>query len=89
MSLTGADQVDLFGYCLGGVLTILALAGHRELPVRGVILLATPIAMSDLGPLTALLKDSRVHPLTCWTRRATSRPPPSESRSVSSSRAET
>ncbi len=55
-----AEEVVLFGYCLGAVLALLSLAGHARMPVRAMILLATPVDMSALGPLTSMLRDRRL-----------------------------
>ena len=57
---SGADDVDLFGYCLGAVLALLSVAGHPTMPVRSMILLATPVDMAELGPLTAMLRDGQI-----------------------------
>ena len=57
---SGAEAVVLFGYCLGAVLAMLSLAGHTRMPVRAMILLATPLDMSELGPLTSMLRDRRL-----------------------------
>jgi polyhydroxyalkanoate synthase len=58
---TGADAVTLVGYCLGGVLAVLYAAGH-EAPVRNLVLLATPMDMSEMGPMVAALLDGRMDP---------------------------
>src|SRR5262249_52838944 len=39
---SGAPQVDVLGYCMGGVLSLLLTAHHRELPIRSLTVLATP-----------------------------------------------
>jgi len=57
---SGAEEVALFGYPLGAVLAMLSLAGHARMPVRAMILLATPLDMSELGPLTSMLRDRRL-----------------------------
>lgn len=49
------DSVVLFGYCLGGVLSALSVAGHPDMPVAALMLLAMPVAMEELGPLTSML----------------------------------
>ena len=66
---SGAEEVVLFGYCLGAVLAMLSVAGHARMPVRAMILLATPLDMSALGPLTSMLRDRRltVDDLLDWT----------------------
>jgi len=66
---SGADDVDLFGYCLGAVITLLSVAGHAAMPVRSILLLATPIDMGELGPLTSMLRAGQLSPedLVDWT----------------------
>jgi polyhydroxyalkanoate synthase len=58
---TGADAVTLIGYCLGGVLSLLYAAGH-DAPVRNLVLLATPMDMSAMGPMVAALLEGRMEP---------------------------
>lgn len=57
-----ADSLTLFGYCLGGVMCLLTAAGHPELPVDSIALLATPVDFAELGPMANLLKAGRVDP---------------------------
>jgi polyhydroxyalkanoate synthase subunit PhaC len=38
----GAQQVQVVGWCLGGIMTLLSVAGRRELPVSSVSLIASP-----------------------------------------------
>lgn len=47
--VSGAPEVSLVGYCLGGVLTSLAVAAHPDLPVRDLVQLAAPLDFSRLG----------------------------------------
>jgi polyhydroxyalkanoate synthase subunit PhaC len=58
---TGADGVTLVGYCLGGVLSLLYAAGH-DAPVRNLVLLATPMDNSEMGPMVAALVEGRLEP---------------------------
>jgi polyhydroxyalkanoate synthase len=58
---SGADEVTLVGYCLGGVLAMLYAAGHAA-PVRNLVLLATPLDNSQMGPMVAALLDGRMEP---------------------------
>jgi polyhydroxyalkanoate synthase len=51
LRVTGADEVNLFGYCFGGVLTLLYAAHHPEAPVRSLSVLATPVDFRHMGPL--------------------------------------
>lgn len=48
---TGADEVNLFGYCFGGDLTLLYAAHHPEAPIRSLTVLATPVDFRHMGPL--------------------------------------
>jgi polyhydroxyalkanoate synthase len=52
---SGAEAVTLFGYCFGGTLSLLALASSRDLPVRNLIELATPVDFSKFGLFTELI----------------------------------
>lgn len=55
LDTTGAEGVVLFGYCMGGLLAVLATAAHRELPIRALLALTTPVDMSKMGfPLDVL-----------------------------------
>jgi poly[(R)-3-hydroxyalkanoate] polymerase subunit PhaC len=50
---TGANELTMIGYCLGGVLAILYAAGHDDAAVRNLILLATPVDFSRMGAMVA------------------------------------
>jgi polyhydroxyalkanoate synthase len=58
---TGASEVTLAGYCLGGVLALLYAAGH-DAPVRNLVLLATPLDNAQMGPMVAALREGRLEP---------------------------
>jgi polyhydroxyalkanoate synthase len=51
MELSGADEVNLFGYCFGGDLSLLYAAHHPEAPLRSLTVLATPVDFRHMGPL--------------------------------------
>jgi polyhydroxyalkanoate synthase len=59
---TGADEVTLAGYCLGGVIAALYAAGHEDAPVRNLILMATPVDFDEMGAMVALLREGRLDP---------------------------
>lgn len=59
---SGAERVNILGYCLGGTLSLLAVAGNPDLPVRNLVVLATPLDLSELRPLPALLGEGRLEP---------------------------
>ncbi|HVN11510.1 MAG TPA: alpha/beta fold hydrolase [Kineosporiaceae bacterium] len=48
---SGADGVNLLGYCLGGVLTLLHAAHHPSSPLRSLTVVACPVDFRRLGPL--------------------------------------
>jgi polyhydroxyalkanoate synthase len=58
----GAKALTLIGYCLGGVLAALYLAGHPEAPVRNLVLVATPVDYSKLGVIAGLVRQGRIDP---------------------------
>ncbi|MBV0920449.1 alpha/beta fold hydrolase [Mycobacteroides chelonae] len=55
--LSGASQVNLLGYCFGGVLTLLHAAHHRRSPLRSLTVMATPVDFSQISSLTNLFKN--------------------------------
>jgi polyhydroxyalkanoate synthase len=57
---SGADEVTLMGYCLGGVLATLYAAGHEHAPVRNLILMATPVDFDEMGAMVAFLREGRL-----------------------------
>ena len=46
---TGAGSVTLFGYCFGGFLAVLSVAGNPDMAVENLVALATPVA-PERGP---------------------------------------
>jgi polyhydroxyalkanoate synthase subunit PhaC len=56
------DDVNLLGYCFGGVLSLLSAARRPELPIRNLALMATPVAYSRMETITALIRDGRLDP---------------------------
>jgi poly[(R)-3-hydroxyalkanoate] polymerase subunit PhaC len=58
----GTNDVTLLGYCFGGVLSLLACARHLELPVRNLVLMATPVDFSAMQAITSLVRDGRLDP---------------------------
>ncbi|PBC39495.1 hypothetical protein CJ179_36340 [Rhodococcus sp. ACS1] len=59
---SGASEVSLLGYCLGALLSLIAVAGNPGLPVRNLMLLATPIDLSKMGPIASLVEAGRLEP---------------------------
>ena len=58
--LSGADEINLFGYCFGGVLTLLHAAHHPESPLRSLTVLATPVDFRHMGPMADLFQAGRL-----------------------------
>jgi poly[(R)-3-hydroxyalkanoate] polymerase subunit PhaC len=49
--VAGADQVNMLGYCFGGLLSVLHAAHHPRSPLRSLSVLTTPADLQQLGPL--------------------------------------
>jgi polyhydroxyalkanoate synthase len=58
---TGADEITMMGYCLGGVISALYAAAHADACVRNLILLATPFDFDQMGAMVAPLREGRLH----------------------------
>jgi polyhydroxyalkanoate synthase subunit PhaC len=54
--LSGCDEINLFGYCFGGDLSLLYAAHHPDAPLRSLTVLATPVDFRHLGPLADLFR---------------------------------
>jgi polyhydroxyalkanoate synthase subunit PhaC len=59
---SGAAELTMVGYCLGGVLAALYAAGHEDERVRNLVLLATPVDFNAMGPMVAALQEGRLGP---------------------------
>jgi polyhydroxyalkanoate synthase subunit PhaC len=57
-----SDEVTLAGYCLGGALTLLYIAGHADAPVRNLVTMATPVDLDQMGAMVALIREGRLGP---------------------------
>src|SRR5687768_7112402 len=51
---SGSDDVTMIGYCFGGVLALLYAAGHMGPHLRNLIVMATPVDTSVMGPMSSL-----------------------------------
>ncbi|MBB3085961.1 alpha/beta fold hydrolase [Geodermatophilus sabuli] len=56
LELSGADEVNLVGYCFGGDLALLYAAHHPEAPLRSLTVMATPVDFEHMGPLVDLFR---------------------------------
>ncbi len=58
---TGCAEITMVGYCLGAVLAILYANGHADARIRNLVLLATPVDFSEMGPMAAALVEGRLN----------------------------
>ena len=49
-AISGSPDVNVFGYCFGGVLSLLSVAGNPDVPVRSLAVMATPVDFAPHGP---------------------------------------
>ena len=59
---SGADELTLIGYCFGGVLTLLLAAAHPELPIRNMMVMATPCDYREMGFMSNMFRAGRLNP---------------------------
>jgi len=62
LETSGADEVNVVGYCFGGVLSLLLGAAHPELPVASLITMATPVDFSEMGMFGRMFDQGRLDP---------------------------
>ena len=55
-----AKEVTLIGYCFGGILTLLTTAGHPELPIRNMMVMATPCDYREMGFMSNMFAEGRL-----------------------------
>jgi polyhydroxyalkanoate synthase len=58
----GANELTLIGYCFGGVLTLLLAAAHAELPIRNMMVMATPCDYREMGFMSNMFREHRLSP---------------------------
>jgi polyhydroxyalkanoate synthase len=56
LEISGCDEVNLFGYCFGGDLSLLYAAHHHDAPLRSLTVLATPVDFRHMGPMADLFR---------------------------------
>lgn len=54
---SGADEISLLGYCIGGTLTSIFMALHPDLPVRNAVFMTSPFDFTDAGLFTNWLDE--------------------------------
>ncbi|MDF0529675.1 alpha/beta fold hydrolase [Tsukamurella sp. 8F] len=57
---SGADRINLLGYCFGGVLTLLHAAHHPDTPIRSLTVIACPVDLKRMEMVEIALGDSPI-----------------------------
>ena len=57
---TGAEELTLAGYCLGGILAALYAAAYEDARIRNLVLLATPVDFAEMGAMVAAVREGRL-----------------------------
>jgi polyhydroxyalkanoate synthase len=62
LDTSGANEVNLIGYCYGGVLSLLLGAAHPDLPVASLVTMATPVDYTEMGMFGRMFDGGRLDP---------------------------
>ena len=62
LAISGADEVNVIGYCYGGLLSLLLGAAHPDLPVSSLITMATPVDFDEMGMFGRMFDEDRLSP---------------------------
>jgi polyhydroxyalkanoate synthase len=60
LEASGSDSIDVLGYCFGGLLASLLVAGNERLPIESLLLMATPIDFSRTEGVIDALRRGRL-----------------------------
>jgi polyhydroxyalkanoate synthase len=60
LSAADADEVNLIGYCYGGLLSLLLGAAHPQLPVASLVTMATPVDFNEMGMFGRMFEAGRL-----------------------------
>jgi len=58
---SGAKEISLLGYCMGGTITAMYTALHPQTPIRNTVFVASPIDFADAGAYTVWLNEKYYH----------------------------
>jgi polyhydroxyalkanoate synthase subunit PhaC len=71
--ITGEDEINLGGFCIGGILAVCTLAYlaalGEEVPVRSATLLATMVDLTDIGDASVFIDEAQLCNIETHTRR--------------------
>ena len=59
---SGADELNIIGYCYGGLLSLLLGAAHPDLPVASLTTMATPVDFTEMGMFGRMFDNDRLKP---------------------------
>jgi pimeloyl-ACP methyl ester carboxylesterase len=59
---SGAAKVSVLGYCLGALLSLIAVARNPDVPIHNLVLLATPVDLQKMSLMAALMDIGRLEP---------------------------
>ncbi len=62
LETTDTEQVNLIGYCYGGLLSLLLGSAYPDLPVSSLVTMATPVQFSSMGMLGRMFQEGRLDP---------------------------
>ena len=62
LEVSGAESVNVIGYCYGGLLSLLLGAAHPDLPVSSLITMATPVDFDEMGMFGRMFDEDRLQP---------------------------
>jgi polyhydroxyalkanoate synthase subunit PhaC len=54
---SGADDVSMLGYCMGGTITSMFASLHPELPIKNIVFMTSPFDFEDTGLYGAMLDE--------------------------------
>jgi poly[(R)-3-hydroxyalkanoate] polymerase subunit PhaC len=57
---SGDHEINVVGYCLGGILSLLGLAANPDWPVSSITTIAAPVDIRELGALASVARDSKI-----------------------------
>ena len=57
---SGSPSVNVLGYCMGGVMSVHALAAQPDLPINSLVTLAAPFDWSDMGAQANAMRDGKI-----------------------------